>query len=137
MIESTVDSHQELSVIVKERVDMEEISSRTNDNGGLLKTTLGELRDAVQFGRLGKYVIEEIARKLHGEGLGYFPSWVLDDNEFPRQHQELRVYRNGTVLAELVKAIEDPSDHGDDRLRETALESHGETLDRIRALVCQ
>lgn len=42
--------------------------------------------------------------------LGYFPRTLLDDNDQPRQNQEIRIYRKGnTTTARAIDAVLDPS----------------------------
>ena len=117
---------------------MKEIVARVEANGGLAKVTLGELRDEVGADRLGKWVLRQIVQGLEGNGLGYYPSEILDPewNDRPRQHEEVRVFKKGTAIAEVVEAVEEPSERGDSRLIELAASDASETLDKIRSLVC-
>jgi hypothetical protein len=49
---------------------------------------------------------------------------------------EVRVYKLGTPVAELIHALTTPGDKTDELLREVAQGSAKEVLDEIRALVC-
>ncbi len=59
----------------------------------VLKVTLATLRDAADYKRLGKGVLEELATKVRGIGAEYFPSYVLDSNVNLLVLNEPRHYR--------------------------------------------
>lgn len=99
---------------------MKDVAAATKENGHLMPVTLGDLREALGYNRLGVRVLGEIAQKLSSDGLGYFPSSVLDDNEVPRFDHEVRVFTKRSPLGELVQAVLDPTNKGDERLRESA-----------------
>ncbi|MEI6622366.1 MAG: hypothetical protein WCP28_10710 [Actinomycetes bacterium] len=105
---------------------------------GLAEVTLGELRAAAGYGKLGRYVLDEIRNKLAGEGLGAFPATILDyeTNAELSQTQAVRIYKQGSPVGKIVAAIERPSRHGDAWIRRVANEDAGEKLAQIRALVC-
>lgn len=106
-------------------------------NGGVLAVSLGDLRDAVDAGKLGKLVVHRIARDLEAHGLGYFPRHLLDGNDQPRQDQEVRIYRKGNATtARAIDAVLSPSARGDDFLTSLAGNDARDTLDRIREIVC-
>ena len=116
---------------------MAEIRDWCDDEGGVLVVTLGELRDAVAAGKLGVHVMTRIARELKAAGLGYFPLATLEDNESPRQGEELRVYLTNSPAAPVIEAVLHPSKSGDKRLTEVGGDETREVLDRIRELVCE
>jgi hypothetical protein len=81
------------------------------EEGGLMKVNLGDLRKELGYNRLGKWVLEEIASKLEGEGLGYFPRDVLDArcNTEPRQWDEVWIYvRDDSTRARVLDAVLTP-----------------------------
>ncbi len=46
--------------------------------------TLQQLREALGYKKLGPRVLSDVSQKLAGQGLGYFPRYVIDDNDLPR-----------------------------------------------------
>lgn len=117
-------------------MSIKRIASDCDDGGGIIRVTLGDLREAVDAGKLGRWVLQEISEELAAAGLGYFPKALLDDNEEPRQHQEIRVYRRGaSTLARTIDAVLDPSSRGDEVLRDLGNDETRETLAQIRRLV--
>jgi hypothetical protein len=54
--------------------DLVTVAERRHAAGGLIRTTLGELREELGYGRLGRHVLEEAAESLTLEGLGWFPA---------------------------------------------------------------
>lgn len=78
------------------------------EEGGLLKVDLGSMRAELGYGRLGKWILGEIAEKLEAEGLGYFPRDVLNAscNTEPRQNDEVWVYvRDTSTRARVLDAV--------------------------------
>lgn len=89
------------------------ITSRVREAGGLLKITLGDLRDELGFSRLGRHVLGRMAMHLSVNNLGFFPTDLLDPdaNVEPRQWQELWVFiDDGSARAEVLKAIGNPEE---------------------------
>lgn len=87
------------------------IAKRVADSGGLVKVTLGELRDEMGFSRIGKHVLSAMADHLDRVGLAAFPTGTLDpeENSVPRQWQELWVYRDdNSARAAVFRAMDDP-----------------------------
>ena len=116
--------------------NMIEVKTAVEDSGNVLASTLEELRDALNYTRLGVRVLGEISKALRGEGLGYYPTAVLDDNPYPRFGEQIRVYKRGSAVGEAIEAVLHPSNAGDELLRETAGSQSAETLAQIKALVC-
>lgn len=104
---------------------------------GLAVVTLGQLRDEVGAMRLGKHVLSTIQSHLSAEGLGAFPRTRIDPayNVQPNQDDEVRLYRLGSSIAELVECIENPTQAGDEVLLETTTGAATEIVRRIRELV--
>lgn len=116
---------------------MKDVAQATEENGDLLPVSLLDLRQALDYDRLGVRVLRWIADGLDGEGLGYFPQWVLDgeQNETPRAHDIVRVYRKGTPLGKVIDAVLNPTNRGDEMLRQSGGGDAASTLDRIRELL--
>lgn len=116
--------------------DIQAVKAQVQASGHLWRFNLGELRESIGYDRLGVRVLQEIAKALGGEGLGYFPREVLDDNSWPRHDTEIRVYKKGSAVGETIDAVLLPSNAGDELLRDSAGSEANETLTRIRTLVC-
>ncbi|WP_329579101.1 hypothetical protein OG500_10655 [Kitasatospora sp. NBC_01250] len=88
------------------------LAERCHATGGLFRTTLGELREELGYGRLGRHVLAEAAESLTLEGLGWFPSWRLSPrNDKPHKDQELWVFaRDGGLRCQIICAIQEPDD---------------------------
>src|SRR5690348_8082561 len=114
--------------------DLEELGKLVDDDV-IVVATLGELRKAIGYDRLGRYVLDELSSRLEGEGLGYFPLEVIDANPEPRQQQEVRVYRRGKGVGKVIQAITNPTPAGDRLLRENTGDG-ADVIQQIRALVC-
>ena len=118
--------------------NMSDIAGAVDENGDLLAVSLGDLREALGFKRLGVRVLSEIANELRGAGLGYFPTDILEDNEVPRYGDWVRVYTKRTQLGQLIESVIDPTDNGDERLRDASSGEGGAAavkLARIKAIV--
>ncbi|MRH93333.1 hypothetical protein GFY24_38970 [Nocardia sp. SYP-A9097] len=84
------------------------IDSRCSEEGGLTQASLQELREALGFGRLGKWVLEEIKKDLESYRLGWFPTNILEPeiNAEPRQWQQVWIYRKDeSPLARVLDAV--------------------------------
>jgi hypothetical protein len=75
---------------------------------GLIKTSMGKLKDAQEAGRLGVNVRETIKRTLEGYGLGTLPESLPANQE-----DEVRLYKKSSKLGGLIQAVLRPSDQGD------------------------
>jgi hypothetical protein len=123
-------------MIWSENMSIKNIASECDEEHGVISVTLGDLREAVGAGKLGRWVLETIREELAAAGLGYFPKDLLDDNEEPRQHQQIRIYRRGPgTVARAIEAVLEPSDRGDEVLRELGSDDTREILVQIRRLV--
>lgn len=115
---------------------MAEVAAESDELGGIVCLTLGDLRDAVGAGKLGRWVLERISEELDAEGLGYFPPAVLRANDEPRQHQEIRIYRKGpNVVARVIDAVLNPTQKGDEVLRSLGGDDAREVLAEVRKLI--
>lgn len=118
-------------------VEWDVLIVRVDGNGGLGIATLGELREAAGFGKLGRFVLAEIRNGLGAHGLGAYPKWMLDheQNLDLNQHQQVRVFRLGSPVERLVRAVESPDHAGDQELRDRAASDDADKLRQIRAIV--
>lgn len=121
----------------KKYANMQDVAQAAEENGDLLAVSLLDLRQALGYDRLGVRVLRWIADGLDGEGLGFFPQWVLDGevNNAPRAHDVVRVYRKGTPLGKVIDAVLDPTNRGDELLRQSGSGDAASTLERIRELL--
>ncbi|MFL0579432.1 hypothetical protein [Dietzia sp. 179-F 9C3 NHS] len=89
-----------------------------------------ELRDIFGATRLGAAVTEGIAKDLAGYGIGHLP------DPLPLyQDEEVRLFRRGTRLADLIEAVTEPSGGGDELLAAYANNSDGQIVEALRALL--
>jgi len=99
--------------------------------GNVLTMDMGELRDLNGSGRLGPFVVEAISKKLASHGLSHYPT------ELPlNQWEKVRIYGQGSPVAEIIQVVIDVSETNDDKLREFAVNDAKLTLDKIRELLC-
>lgn len=88
------------------------------------------LRDAYGVSRLGETIIAGISKELAGYGLGHLPS------PLPLlASEEVRLYRRGTAVGDLVSAVLEPSAGGDQRLIEYAQDTDREIVTKIREVL--
>ena len=111
--------------------DYDDLRKKVEANDGLLQIWMEDLRELHDAGRLGKLVRQGIHEKLAEHGLGHLPA------ELPAyQEEEVRIYRLGTPLAQMINAVLHPSAAGDQQLRRSAADPSEDILRRIRELVC-
>ena len=109
------------------------LRDQVTDNGGLLVTTMEMLRDTHGAGKLGVHVRKAIHDSLAAHGLGHLPGGDLPTY----QHEEVRLYRLGTPIADTINAVLHPSEGGDQVLRQSAGSHAQDVLKQIRELVCE
>jgi hypothetical protein len=91
----------------------EDIKGKVEQNGNALTVTMEELREAAGAGKLGIHVRAQISSALAGVGLGHVPP------ELPNyQHEQVRLYKRGTPIAQLIETALTPSDTNDKKLIE-------------------
>jgi hypothetical protein len=121
------------------------VAQRCRTEGGLIKATLGELREELGYRKLGRWVLAEIAETLESAGVGFFPRDLLnaDLNTEPRQWQMVWIYdRDGGPRARVVDAILDPDKHDVPAVLDGLVAGDASALSpeqkliRIRDLVC-
>jgi hypothetical protein len=108
------------------------IRSQVEASGNLIVLTAEQLRDAYGVRKLGVRVRAGISQELFDEGLGHIPEEIPDD-----RRAEIRIYRLGTELADVIEAILRPSARGDAKLRAYGSNDAILTLEKVRSLVCQ
>ena len=111
--------------------NFDELSKKVDSSGGVVTTTMGNLRDAAGYGKLGVHVVKQISQTLAGKGLGHYPDSLVAD-----QRELIRVYRLGSQIAELIEAVLDPSEANDQVLRDRAGGEDARILGAVRRLVC-
>lgn len=123
---------------------LESTHKRCVAEGGLMKITLGELREELGYRKLGKFILTEIVEELDGNDLGHFPHETLDSrcNSEPRQHHEVWVYlRDGSTRAAILDAVLYPERVNVRRILDGLAEGNlgaltaQEKLERISAIV--
>ncbi|WP_280181182.1 hypothetical protein [Nocardia farcinica] len=112
-----------------------DIRADAEANEGLITVSLLDLREALGYKKLGPRVLATIAQELEGHGLGYFPKSLLDDNDTPRSHEEVRVFVKNTQLGIIIDSVLSPHEVGDDRLREVGRDKNAEMIAEIRRLL--
>lgn len=104
--------------------------SKVQEAGGVKTFSVQEIRDAFGAGRLGKNVRDEISRTLSAFGLGHIPA------EFPdRQHEQVRLYKKGTMVGDFISGVIEPSESGDEKIKSLVSNKDSETLHQIRQML--
>ena len=102
-----------------------------NQSSGVLTVEMGRLRDAHKAGKLGVNVVAGISEELASRGLSHYPK-SLPLNQW----ESARIYRNGTPIAKIVHAVLEVGVDSDVVLRDSIGNDYGDTLRKIRELVC-
>lgn len=100
------------------------------DKDPILVVEMRELREITGATRLGPAVVEGISKDLAGFGIGHMPSPLP-----PYQHEEVRLFRRGTRLADLIAAVHEPSAGGDELLLSYANNSDAAIVEALRELL--
>jgi hypothetical protein len=109
---------------------LDELRKEVENNGGIVATTMQELRDAYGARKLGVHVRTAISNELAGRGLGHVPA------ELPEyQHYEVLIFRLGSDIARVVQAVQSPSAQSAALLRDLAQSEARTRLEQIRALL--
>lgn len=111
----------------------DEIKRQVEENGDVKTMTMEALREAHGSGKLGKHVRTEISKRLAGMGLGHVPQ------ELPNfQHEQVRIYKRGTAVGDLVEIVLAPGESNDRKLSDqfaTSDTNYAEIIEQIRELV--
>ncbi len=110
--------------------DFDELSELVSQED-IVVVQMQTLRSAANWDRLTQGAIDAIGDQLRGRALGVYPELSQD------RWREVRVYKIGTPIGNLVESVTTPSDAGDRRLREAATKAGQEILQKIRGLVCE
>lgn len=97
---------------------------------GVHTVSAATLRDLYGAERLGSVVRSSISRKLASMGLAHLPIELPD-----RQHEMVRIYMQGSPVAELIEAALGTGRTADRRLRKAARGDCEKTLKKIRELL--
>ncbi|MEW6048431.1 MAG: hypothetical protein AB1609_18465 [Bacillota bacterium] len=92
--------------------ELDGIAQRVREHRGLLSVTMGELRDAAGFGKLGSNVVQRISQELANRGIRHFPRHLPT-----YQWEVVRLYESDSVAARLIKAAVTPGREEDEVLR--------------------
>lgn len=118
------------SKIAAKTDQFDELRSRVSANQDVLTVRMEELRKAHGSKRLGVNLCWQISQRLAGVGLGHTPDLEPDG------WTEVRLFRLGTPMADLVIAATQPGEAHDATLRARVDSEASSVLKEIRALVC-
>ncbi|MEU2875073.1 hypothetical protein [Streptomyces sp. NPDC007070] len=109
----------------------DELRKAVEDNGGVLRIYMADLRELQNAGRLGVNVRNDISRRLAGVGLGHLPA------ELPSyQENEVVLFQLGTPAADVVEAVRgDNFARAEDALRRLNTKGDAEKLAAIAAIL--
>lgn len=111
----------------------EEIKQSVEKNGNVMTFTMEQLREAHGAARLGVNVRAEIKSTLAGMGLGHIPQ------ELPTyQNEQVRVFKNGTPVADLIVTVLMPGQQNDSKLINQFSKpgiDYGAIVEKIKELV--
>jgi hypothetical protein len=89
----------------------DDIKKSVEKNGNVTTVTMQQLRDAHGSEKLGVNVRAEISSTLAGMGLGHVPQ------DLPSyQHEQVRVYKHGTPIGDLIDTVLTPGQQNDSKL---------------------
>ena len=114
----------------------EELKEDVENNGNVLTLTMESLRDAYGASKLGVHVCAGIRKTLAGIGLGHVPQ------ELPLyQHEQVRLYKKGTDVGDLIDTVLIPGPQNDQSLAERFTNAEGQDyvaiVQAIRELVSE
>lgn len=109
----------------------DELRKAVEDNGGVLRVYMADLRELQNAGRLGVNVRNDISRRLAGVGLGHLPA------ELPSyQENEVVLFQLGTPAADVIEAVRgDNFARAEDALRRLNTKGDAEKLAAIAAIL--
>jgi len=113
----------------------DEVKQKVEENGNLTTLTMEELRDVMEVSRLGVHIRDSISRKLAGIGLGHIPR-----NLPSYQHEQVRIYKRGTTIGDLIDQVMSPGQQNDRKLAEQFSEEpidYAEIVAKIREIVSE
>lgn len=113
----------------------DELKADVERNNNVLTVTMESLRNAVGADRLGVNVIGQIRAALAGMGLGHVPQELP-----PYQHQQVRLYKKGTDVGDLIDTVLTTGQQNDQRLADRFAnqgQDYADIVQRIRELVSE
>lgn len=112
-----------------------EVKEQVEANGNVRTFTMDVLRNAIGAGKLGVNVRAEISQMLAGIGLGHIPV------ELPSyQHEQVRLYKRGTPIGQLIETVLLPGEQNDLILAErfgSQGPNYAAIVQKIRELVAE
>lgn len=114
-------------------MNWDEIKEQVEKNGNVHTFTMEVLRNAHGGARLGVNVRAEINQILAGIGLGHVP---VDLPNY--QHEQVRLYKRGTLVGQLVESVLMPGEQNDKSLADrfgAAGPDYAVMIQKIRELV--
>ena len=116
-------------------MNWQELKEGVENNNNILTITMEELRNASGAGKLGVKVVQNISKELSGIGLGHVPV------DLPTaQNEQVRLYKRGTTVGDLIEIVLRPSDVNDRQIVERCNADHSnciEIIEKIRELVAE
>lgn len=110
--------------------NLDKLKDTVEQKDGILSLEMWKLRDAYGAERLGVNVRSNISKELMSRGLDHYPKPLPE-----YQEDSIRVFKQGTLVADLIKALEVPTLNGDKLLRKIADGGAQKTLDKISELL--
>lgn len=114
-------------------MNWEQIKEQVEKNGNIRTFTMEVLRNAHGVAKLGVNVRAEISQILAGIGLGHVPQ------ELPSyQHEQVRLYKRGTPVGQLVESVLTPGEQNDKSLADrfgAQSPDYAVIVEKIRELV--
>jgi len=110
---------------------LDDLPAHVKQSGGVVTLSAERLRDLYGADRLGRHVRAGISQELAGLGLAHYPEELPD-----RQHEPVRVYQQGSQVAEIIASVLNVHDpKADLRLRKAAKNDGEKVLQKIRELL--
>jgi hypothetical protein len=109
----------------------DDLAKAVRDTGNVMSCAMGTLRAIHGAGKLGVHVVQNISEQLEQHGLGHYPEELPQD-----QWQYARLYRLGTPVAKVIRAVMTPDEKNDKVLRDVGGSEAQDILKKIRELVC-
>ena len=106
----------------------DELGAYVDRKNGVGTVSAGRLRDIHGAQRLGSEIREAIGAQLKRRGLGHHPAQIPDDHR-----QVVRVYRIGSPVGEIIRAVSEVGSENDKALRQAA--KSPELIQRLEALM--
>jgi hypothetical protein len=114
-------------------MNWDQIKEQVEKNGNVRTFTMDVLRNAHGAGKLGVNVRAEISQTLAGIGLGHVPQ------DLPSyQHEQVRLYKRGTPVGQLIDSVLTPGEQNDKLLVERSgaqTPDYAAIVEKIRELV--